>query len=130
MKKGFTLLELIIVVIIIGILATIGFAQYTKVIEKGRKAEALFILGEIRTAEASYYLEHNAYTSTLGDLSLENIAWGACNTSYYFSYASTGGVGTATRCNGANGRNPGAVGSAASCTVIMDMDGTISGSCL
>ena len=50
MKKGFTLLELIIVIIILGILATIGVSQYQGTIEKGREAEARSILGSMRTA--------------------------------------------------------------------------------
>ncbi|MDD5130223.1 MAG: prepilin-type N-terminal cleavage/methylation domain-containing protein, partial [Candidatus Omnitrophica bacterium] len=45
MKKGFTLVELIIVVIIVGILASIGLTQYNKVVEKSRAAEARMILG-------------------------------------------------------------------------------------
>ncbi|MBU0547795.1 MAG: prepilin-type N-terminal cleavage/methylation domain-containing protein, partial [Candidatus Omnitrophica bacterium] len=36
MRKGFTLIELIVVIIIVGILASVGMTQYTKVVEKGR----------------------------------------------------------------------------------------------
>jgi len=39
-RKGFTLLELIVVIIILGILASLGFSQYIKMVEKGRSAEA------------------------------------------------------------------------------------------
>jgi len=108
MKRGFTLLELIIVIIIIGVLATLGFTQYTKVVEKGRSAEAKTVLGQIRTAEAAWRLEHDTYTNTIGDLYLSGItALGACDSTHYFMYSvnTTSGLATATRCT-AGGKTP------------------------
>ncbi|MFH1128419.1 MAG: prepilin-type N-terminal cleavage/methylation domain-containing protein [Candidatus Omnitrophota bacterium] len=107
MRKGFTLLELIIVIIIIGVLATLGFTQYTKVVEKGRAAEARAILGSLRTAERAYYLEYEAFTATLADLGIDAPA--VCATTHYFSYACALATGTctATRCI-AGGKTPNA----------------------
>jgi len=105
MKKGFTLLELIVVIIIIGILGTLGFTQYTKVIEKGRTAEAKAILGQLRTAQEAYYLEYGSRTATMGNLALDAPA--ACTATHYFSYSTDATAGTATRCT-LGGKTPNA----------------------
>lgn len=104
---GFTLLELVIVIIILGILATLGITQYTKMVEKGRSAEAKMVLGQIRSAEETYKLENGSYTGTIGNLAVE--APTACTSTHYFSYSISGGgaafTATATRCT-AGGKNP------------------------
>lgn len=103
MRKGFTLLELVVVVIILGILATLGFTQYTRMVEKGRTAEAKMILGQIRTAETAYNQQYGAFTSDIGNLSLD--APTACAATHYFSYSTSATTGTATRCS-ASGKAP------------------------
>ena len=103
MKKGFTLVELIIVIIIVGILAAVAMTQYTKVVEKGRGAESRLILGTLRTAQIADYIENNQYTN-LGNLGVEAPA--TCTSTHYFSYAcSTDGTCTATRCT-TSGKTP------------------------
>jgi type IV pilus assembly protein PilE len=107
MRRGFTLLELVVVVIILGILATLGFTQYTKMVEKGRTAEAKMILGQIRSSEAGYIQQYGAYTSDLANLSVQ--APTSCVATHYFSYSSSATTGTGTRCTTAigTGKAPG-----------------------
>ncbi|MFC1623872.1 prepilin-type N-terminal cleavage/methylation domain-containing protein [Candidatus Omnitrophota bacterium] len=57
-RKGFTLLEVLIVVIIIGILAAIALPQYTSTLEKAKSAEAIGILGSFRNSMDRYWYEH------------------------------------------------------------------------
>jgi prepilin-type N-terminal cleavage/methylation domain-containing protein len=96
MKKGFTLVELIIVIIIVGILASIGLTQYNKVVEKSRAAEARMILGTLRSAEIAEYYENGSYVVAT---SLGVGAPSGCQSTHYFSYAcTTAGTCTATRC--------------------------------
>ena len=129
MKKGFTLLELIVVIIIIGILGTLGFSQYTRMIERSRGAEARSVLGAIRTGAAALWIEFNT-GATMPAANITEAAVGIGNTTglisninpctavppssqFYFSYTiapvgaplATGFVATATRCT-VNGKSP------------------------
>lgn len=58
MKQGFTLIELMVVVLIIGILSSVALPQYQKSVEKARAAEALSTLGSLYRQYESCRLEH------------------------------------------------------------------------
>ncbi|MDP2910731.1 MAG: prepilin-type N-terminal cleavage/methylation domain-containing protein [Candidatus Omnitrophota bacterium] len=114
-RKGFTLVEVLIVVIIIGILAAIGIPQFAASIEKAKGGEARAGLGHIQTGEKVYFAENEYYTTTLGDLdiSLTNKFWAFS----IASLTSTTYTATATRSGGTH----------ATQTLTMDEVGTISG---
>lgn len=68
MKKGFTLVELLIVVIIIGILVTLALPQYQKMANRAKWAEAAQLADSIKTAQNLYNAEKNEYATDIADL--------------------------------------------------------------
>ena len=60
-EKGFTLVELMIVVVIVGILAGVSIPMYGRSAKRARTSEAVGALGSIRSAMRIYYSEHRTY---------------------------------------------------------------------
>ena len=65
-KKGFTLLELLVVVLIIGILAGIALPQYRKSVEKAKVAEALMNFKVIDESIQRYILTNGSPNEAVG----------------------------------------------------------------
>ena len=59
MKKGFTLIEMLVVVLIIGILAGIALPQYNKAVWKARFAEVYTVVNALEKSIESYMLSHD-----------------------------------------------------------------------
>lgn len=74
-KKGFTLIELMIVVAIIGILAAIAIPNFLKFQCRSKQSEAKQNLGAIYTAMMSYYSNNDTYPET-ADISGQVDCWG------------------------------------------------------
>ena len=75
-RSGFTIVELVVVVVIIGILAALALPQYIKTVERARQSEAMANLAAIKGAQVRYYLENANYTTNFDNLDIDNTSTG------------------------------------------------------
>ncbi|MGE0484818.1 MAG: type IV pilin protein [Gammaproteobacteria bacterium] len=67
-QGGVTLLELMIVLVIVGILAAIGYPAYVNFTDRARRADGRALLLEAAARQERYFFDNNSYTDDATDL--------------------------------------------------------------
>jgi len=94
-SKGFTLIELMIVVAIIGILAAIAIPSFMTYQCKSKQTEAKQALGQIAKLEVAFQVEHDTYTDSKGAIGF-TISTGNPRYAYALTASATTFTATAT----------------------------------
>lgn len=78
--NGFSLIELMIVVAIIGVIGAIAMPSYDSYMKKGRRADAKVGLSKVADKQERYYLQNNIYAANTTLLGLADNGSGGWNT--------------------------------------------------
>lgn len=67
-SAGFTLIEIMIVVAIVGILAAIAYPSYDEYVKRGNRSEGQALLHEAAARQERYFAQNNAYITDQDDI--------------------------------------------------------------
>ena len=70
-SKGFTLIEMLVVVLIIGVLAAVSLSQYKKAVAKSKAAQLQTAIASVANSVENFYLVQGSYPRSLDDLDIE-----------------------------------------------------------
>ena len=103
--SGFTLIELMIVVVVIGIIAAIAYPSYTDSVRKSRRTDAKVTLSDVAARLDTFYQNNKSYTDVVTDLGYNDVGGNEIESPeayYHISITVTPGGCMPDNCTGYN----------------------------
>ncbi len=68
LNRGFTLIEMMIVVAIVGILAAVAYPSYDEYVKRGNRTEGQAFLSDVGARQERYFSQNNAYITDVANI--------------------------------------------------------------
>ena len=98
-NRGFTLIEVMIVVAIIGILAAIAYPSYDEYVKRGNRTEGQAFLSDVAARQERYFSQNNAYITDVANIAKLGVTANSPTGKYSIVLAGGGGGYTLTANN-------------------------------
>jgi len=92
-QRGMTLVELMTVMVIVAILASIAVPSYRSYLVRSNRADAKSALMQVQAAEEKFYLQNNAYTNNVAGVPPAGLGLSSTTTNGFYTVTVTPGTG-------------------------------------